>query len=48
MLYPTDGPNKISDYCSSAGITQDILHSTKPISVASAYLTNLLVYELEK
>ena len=48
VLYPTDDPNKISDYCSSAGITKDSLHSTKPISIASAYLTNLLVYDLEK
>ena len=48
VLYPTDDPNKISDYCSSAGITKDILHSTKPISIASVYLTNLLIYDLEK
>ena len=48
VLYPTDDPNKISDYCSSVGITKDSLHSTKPISIASAYLTNLLVYDLEK
>ena len=39
VLYPTDDPNKISDYCSSAGRIKDILHSTKPISIASAYLT---------
>ena len=27
VLYPTDGPNKINDYCSSAEITKDSLHS---------------------
>ena len=37
-----------SDYCSSAGIIKDILHSMKSISIGSAYLTNLLVYDLEK
>ena len=48
VMYPTDDPNKISDYCSSAGITKDSLQSTKPISIASIYLTNFFVYDLEK
>ena len=33
VLYQTDYPNKISDYCSFAGITKDSLHSTKPIAI---------------
>ena len=48
VLYPIDDPNSVSHYCSSAGITKDNFHSIKPISMVSAYLTNLLVYDLEK
>ena len=41
MLYPKkDDAQKISDYCSSAGITTESLHSNET-------LTNLLVYNLE-
>ena len=49
MLYPKkDDAQKISDYCSSAGITTKSLHSNETLNVSNAYLTNLLVYDLEK
>ena len=47
MLYPKkDDAQKISDYCSSAGI--ESLHSNEILNVSNAYLTNLLVCDLEK
>ena len=49
MLYPKkDDAQKISDYCSSAGITTRSLHSNETLNVSNAYLTNFLVYDLEK
>ena len=49
MLYPKkDDAQKISDYCSSAGITTESLHSNETLNVSNAYLTNLLIYDLEK
>ena len=49
MLYPKkDDAQKISDYCSSAGITTESLHSNETLNVSNAYLTNLLVYDLKK
>ena len=49
MLYPKkDDAQKISDYCSSAGIATESLHSNETLNVSNAYLTNLLVYDLEK
>ena len=49
MLYPKkDDAQKISDYCSSAGITTESLHSNETLNVSNAYLTNLLVYDREK
>ena len=49
VLYPKkDDAQKISDYCSSAGITTESLHLNETLNVSNAYLTDLLVYELEK
>ena len=49
MLYPKkDDAQKISDYCSSVGITTKSLHSNETMNVSNAYLTNLIVYDLEK
>ena len=49
MLYSKkDDAQKISDYCSTVGITTESLHSNEILNVSNAYLTNLLVYDLEK
>ena len=48
LIPPKEDPNKISDYCTSAGITADILHSSECLDISSKFLTNELIYDLEK
>ena len=48
LLPPKEDPNKISDYCTSAGITAAILHSSECLRYFKQVLNNELIYDLEK
>ena len=48
-LYPSQkNENEISPFCTEAGISVESLLKEKPVNVLPRYLTNQLVYDLEK
>ena len=48
-LYPAiSDDNEISPYCASAGVTVSKITSDEPLHVVDKFLTNKLVYDLEK
>ena len=48
LFPPQKNENDISSFCTKAGITIDSLSKEEPLSISPEYLTNQLVYDLER
>ena len=48
LFPPQKNENEISSFCTEAGISVDNLSKEQPLKVSSKYLTNQLVYDLER